>query len=367
MGIANFESLPFVSVLIPVRNEGDCIAKCLDGIFRQDYPRQRMEVIVADGMSSDETRETLKAYAVRDVRLVLIDNPQGIVSTGLNAAMARSQGDVIIRMDAHTEYATDYIRQCVAVLGESRADNVGGPWVARGEGYVGRAIAASFQSPFAVGGARGHDPLHEGSVDTVYLGCWRREVFNRIGNFDEQLVRNQDDEFNLRLIRAGGKVWQSPRIRSWYQSRSSLPALFRQYAQYGYWKVWVIRKHKLPASVRHVVPAMFLSVLALLLLAAPFSRPALWSGAALLSCYFMAVAGASVLTCRKAGWELLPILPAVFACYHFGYGFGFLSGLGNWLMGSKRPAATFTKLTRSASGSALPTPRPLCTSQAGEG
>jgi glycosyltransferase involved in cell wall biosynthesis len=345
-GSDNSSSLPFVSVLIPVRNEGRSIAACLDGILAQDYPRDRMEVIVADGMSTDETRDILASYAARDGRIHVIDNPCGIVSTGLNATVARAAGEVILRMDAHTEYASDYIRQCVAVLGETSADNVGGPWIAQGEGYVGRAIAVSFQSPFAVGGARGHDPHHEGPVDTVYLGCWPRDLFARIGNFDEELTRNQDDEFNLRLTRAGGKIWQSPRIRSWYRPRGSLTALFRQYAQYGYWKVRVIRKHKLPASVRHLVPALFVSALVVLTLAAPFCQAALWLGAALLSCYLSAVVAASVLTCRKAGWDLLPILPAVFACYHFGYGYGFLRGLADCLMRKNRPAAAFTKLTR---------------------
>lgn len=174
MAMPNFESLPFVSVLIPVRNEGDYIARCLDGVLGQDYPRQRMEVIVADGMSTDETRTLLASYAAGDGRIHLIDNPQGIVSTGLNAALARSRGDVILRMDAHSEYAADFVRQCVEVLSETGADNVGGAPIARGEGYVGRAIAASFHSPFAVGGARWHDPNYEGPADTVFLVAGQR-------------------------------------------------------------------------------------------------------------------------------------------------------------------------------------------------
>ena len=173
-------------------------------------------------------------------------------------------------MDAHSEYASDYIRQCLQVLDETGADNVGGPWIARGEGYIGLAIAAVFQSPFAVGGARGHNPEYEGEIDTVYLGCWRRELFDRIGFFDEELVRNQDDEFNLRLVRAGGRIWQSPRIRSWYRPRGSLRDLFRQYLQYGYWKVRVIQKHRRPAAIRHLAPAGLVISLALLTATAPF-------------------------------------------------------------------------------------------------
>jgi succinoglycan biosynthesis protein ExoA len=341
-------SFPFVSVLIPVRDEGRHLAACLDGVLAQDYPRERMEVIVADGMSTDETRDILNSYAARDRRLCLIDNLRGIVSTGLNAALARSRGEVIVRMDAHTEYAPDYIRQCVAVLAKTGASNVGGPARTKAETYVQRAIAAAYHSRFASGGARFHNVAYEGPVDTVTYGCWPRAVFARVGLFDEELIRNQDDEHNLRLTRAGARVWQSPRIRSWYRPRGSLAALFRQYAQYGYWKVWVIRKHKLPASVRHLVPAAFVAAIALLTLAAPFWQPALWAWIALLRCYLLAIVIASLLTCRNAAWDLLPILPAVFACYHVGYGCGFLYGLADWLLRKKRPAAAFTTLTRPA-------------------
>ena len=148
------------------------------------------------------------------------------------------------------------------MLQETGADNVGGPWVARGKGKVGMAIAAAFESPFSCGGARGHDPKYSGPVDTVYLGCWRREIFDRIGLFDEELVRNQDDEFNLRLVRSGGKVWQSVAIKSCYHPRESLRHLFKQYVQYGYWKARVLKKHRLPASVRHLVPSIFVLTLA---------------------------------------------------------------------------------------------------------
>ena len=338
--------LPFVSVLIPVRNEASCLADCLKTILSQDYPASCMEVLIAEGMSTDGTRDVVNEYCRRDRRVRLIENPQGIVSTGLNAAIGAARGRLVIRMDAHTAYAPDYIQQCVTVWRETGADNVGGPWVARGEGYISQAIAAAFQSPFAVGGARGHDPRHEGPVDTVYLGCWPKEVFARVGGFDEELVRNQDDEFNLRLTRAGGRIWQSPRIRSWYRPRGSLPALFRQYAQYGYWKVRVIQKHKLPASVRHLVPALFIAILLLLTLAAPWWRPALWAWVGLASTYLLSAVAASFLTCRKAEWKLFAVMPLVFACYHFGYGWGFLRGIWDWVVRRKRPATAFTRLTR---------------------
>jgi glycosyltransferase involved in cell wall biosynthesis len=341
---------PFVSVIIPVRNEARCISDCLEAVLAQDYPRERMEVVVADGMSNDGTRDILRTYAERFPWVRVIDNSGGIVSTGLNAAIRAARGDVILRLDAHTSYATDYVRRCVTVLQETGADNVGGPWVAVGNGYLSRAIAAAFQSPFGGGGAGCHDPNREGEVDTVYLGCWPVEVFTRIGLFDEELVRNQDDEFNFRLSRKGGRVWQSPCIKSWYRPRASLAALWQQYVQYGYWKVRVIQKHNRPASIRHLVPGLFVMAMALLTLAAPFSTWAFWAWTGLVGLYLLCVVAASVLTARRAGMDLLPVLPAVYCCYHFGYGYGFLRGIWDFVLLRKaKPAAAFTTLTRPAS------------------
>lgn len=340
---------PLVSIILPCRNEQDRIATCLGSILTQEPAPGGFEVIVADGMSDDGTREILQQFAKREKHLRVVDNPARIVSAGLNLALKVASGEIIVRMDAHTRYASDYVRQCVEVLREKNADNVGGPWVAEGRGLLGRAIAAAFQSPFAVGGGRAHDPTYEGIVDTVYLGCWPRHVFDRIGLFDEELVRNQDDEFNLRLARAGGKIWQSPCIRSWYSTRSSVLTLFRQYMQYGYWKVRVIQKHKLPASVRHLMPAAL--ILSLIMLTPtyvfwPFAAKAWWL---LVGTYSLCVLIASLMTACASEWKLFPFLTLVFPCYHFGYGYGFLRGVLNLILRRDFDIA-FTQLTRTSAG-----------------
>jgi glycosyltransferase involved in cell wall biosynthesis len=339
---------PFVSVLIPVRNEARHLAACLAGVLAQDYPGDRLEVIVADGRSEDGTRELLDGLSERDGRVRAIDNPGRIASTGLNAALGLARGEVIVRMDAHTEYAPDYVRECVTALRETGCDNVGGPARTRAETFWERAVAAAYHSRFSAGGARFHDVAYEGPVDTVTYGCWRKGTFDRVGPFDEELVRNQDDEHNLRLTRAGGRVWQTPRIRSWYRPRGSLAGLFRQYMQYGYWKVRVIQKHRLPASPRHLVPGAFVAAVVLLGAAAPFSGVALGAWLGLVGCYLAGALAASVSGAWRSGWDLLPVLPAVFACYHFGYGYGFLRGLWDFGVRRKsRPGASFTALTRS--------------------
>ena len=334
--------------MVPCYNEREHIEVCVRSILAQEPPDGGFEVIVADGMSDDGTRDILMRLAREDPRLRVIDNPGRYVSTGLNAAIRVAQGAIIIRMDAHTEYAPDYVRECVSVLQETGADNVGGPWIARGDAYMSRAIAAAFQSPFAAGGAGAHYPDYKGIVDTVYLGCWPRNIFDWAGFFDEELVRNQDDEFNLRLSRAGGKIWQSPRIKSWYRPRGSLSALVRQYMQYGYWKVRVIQKHKIPASTRHLIPACFI----LSLIALPFLSLwwplAAWGWLGLVGLYLVSSMAASLLTAARQEWRLFPLLPLVFACYHVGYGCGFLRGIWDFVIWRQGPGHTLTKLTRPA-------------------
>jgi succinoglycan biosynthesis protein ExoA len=345
---ASDRSHEIVSVIVPCRNEAGRIRAFLRGLLAQEaVPGGRCyEFLIADGMSDDGTREVIVEVAGHDPRVTLIDNPDRIVSSGLNAAIRAAEGGIIARMDVHTEYAPDYLRNCVETLENTGADNVGGPWVARGDRYVSRAIAAAFQSPFSAGGAACHDPEHEGPADTVYLGCWRTSVFSRIGLFDEELIRNQDDELNLRLVRLGGRLWQSPRIRSWYCPRSSLPALFRQYRQYGYWKVRVIQKHRRPASPRHLVPVLFLVGAATGWMAGfvHWSLGLLYFGTlgfyGLLSLAFSARAAAA------AGRDLLPVLPVVFFVFHAGYALGFAAGLLDFVVLRRGVRPAMTVLTR---------------------
>jgi glycosyltransferase involved in cell wall biosynthesis len=345
-----------ISIVVPCRNEVRHIRPFLDCLLAQDFAQFKWEAIIADGMSTDGTREAIDEYGGR-APVRRIDNPEKIVSTGLNRAIREAAGEYVIRMDMHTDYAPDYVRRSVEILLESGAWNAGGPARTKASGWMASAIAAAYHSPFACGGARFHDEDYEGPVDTVTYGCWRKSTLERLGLFDETLVRNQDDEFNLRTVRAGGLIWQSPRIVSWYYPRSSLAALFRQYFQYGFWKVAVIRKHRIPASWRHLAPGAFVLFLA----GGPLFAALLWilgaGGAARAAAgswaigtlvYMSACLAAAVWTARRYGWRLLPVLPEVFACYHISYGAGFLLALA-WLPFSGRQAPAgklFTELTR---------------------
>jgi succinoglycan biosynthesis protein ExoA len=339
-------SEPILTAVVPCRNECRHIETCLRSILAQEPPGGSFEIIVADGMSDDGTREILQRLAQEDSRLRVVDNPGRTTPRAMNTGIRAARGSIVAIMGAHNRYAPDYLRRSVETLERTGADNVGGAMICEAETFLQEAIAAAHHSPFSAGGARWHDPEYEGPADTVFAGVYRREVFDRIGLFDEELTRNQDDELNLRLTRSGGKIWQSPSIRSWYRPRASLGALFRQYKQYGYWKVRVIQKHKLPASIRHVVPAGFVLALALLPLLGLAWKPALWAWFGLLGAYLAGNLGASLLTAARSGWKLFPVLPAVFVCYHVAYGYGFLLGIRDFVVLRRAPAASFTKLTR---------------------
>lgn len=339
-----------VSVIVPCRNERRYIEGFCHGVMRQIMPNGwHVQLLVADGMSDDGTREVLQRLSDADHRIHLIDNPQRIVSTGLNAALLHAQGDVIVRMDVHTEYAADYIHQAVSVLAESGADNVGGPWHAEPDLVAGptqRAAAAAFQCPWVAGGALSRRLDYNGWADTVYLGCWPRATFERFGGFDETLVRNQDDEHNLRIKRGGGLIWQSSRIRSIYRPRATLTQVFRQYLQYGYWKPFVMKKHGQTGAPRHVVPALFVLALVAGLLMAVLGGTA-WPLAALVTLYATAVLLMTMSVAQRdaCGVEALLRVPLVIGAYHLAYGVGSLMGAWDvWRGGKGR--ARFAALTR---------------------
>ena len=337
---------PLVSIVLPCRNEQGYIQACLQSALDQEPPEGDFEILVADGMSTDGTREYLEQMARQHPQIRVLDNSGRIVSTGLNAAIRAARGDIIVRMDAHTIYAPDYVRQCLAVMNETGADNVGGPMQTTAATFMERAIRAVFHSAVAVGGARSHQTDFEGYVDTVIYGCWKKSLFERIGYFDEELVRNQDDEHNLRLSRAGGKIYQSPRIRSRYHVRGSLKTLFRQYMQYGYWKTLVIRKHQSPASFRHLVPGVFVGCVCLLTVLGLFWFPAFWGVLGLVTLYAAAALAISLVTAARTQWTLLPVLPVVVWCFHFGYGYGFLRGVLDLVLLHNAPDTKFVQLTR---------------------
>ena len=328
------EQVPFVSVVMPVRNEAAFIRRSVGAVLAQDYPADRLEVIVADGCSTDGTAETIRALAVEDPRVSLLQNTGRIVATGLNQAVAAARGAIIVRVDGHCEIATDYVRCCVAHLVRGEADGVGGPLETIGDTPVARAIAAAMSSSFGVGdSAFRTSPAAVAIVDTIAFPAYTRRILDLAGPFDVDLVRNQDDEYNYRLRKLGGRLMLAADVRSRYYSRSSFRLLFRQYFQYGYWKVRVLQKHPRQMRPRQFVPPMFVTALAGSALMMPWLPTGILTGAIGAS-YVAANLAATIAVARRAGISVAPYLPLSFAILHVSYGCGFVVGAvkfcGKW-------------------------------------
>jgi lipopolysaccharide/colanic/teichoic acid biosynthesis glycosyltransferase/glycosyltransferase involved in cell wall biosynthesis len=340
---------PLVSVVMPVRNEATLIKRCLEAVLAQDYPCERMEVIVADGVSTDGTNQIVQSFQTRHPALKLIKNPGKIVPTGLNLAIAQSHGEVIVRVDGHCEIAGDYVRRCVEHLLNDGVDGVGGPLETIGETSLAKVIAIAMSSVFGVGGAAFRTKTNQTMLtDTVAFPAYWRSIIERAGSFDEELVRNQDDEYNYRLRKMGAKILLAADVRCRYYSRSSLRSLARQYFQYGYWKVRVLQKHSGQMQPRQFVPPLFVGACLLLLVLWPLAPLAGYFLGAVVGSYAIANVTASLLSSRRNDYTALPLMPVVFATLHISYGLGFLTGLVSFWKhwrGSATPSEPVSLLT----------------------
>lgn len=334
-----------VTVIVPCRNEERYIGQCLHSILAADVPHGDLEVLVVDGLSDDRTPRIIDEYATRHPFIRRLENPERIVPTALNRGIRAATGDVILRMDAHAVYPPHYIRRLLEALESSGADNVGGriETVPAGPGPVACAIAQAISHPFGVGNSW----FRIGSarprwVDTVPFGCYRRAVFARVGLFDEDLVRNQDDEFNHRLIREGGRILLLPDVVSRYYARDTFRNLARMFYQYGLFKPLCCRKLGRVMTLRQLIPSAFvigfvgLAVLALFLPAAATLWLALVIVYALLAAFF-----AFPLT-RTHGIRCALALFVAFPVIHGSYGIGFLRGLPELLRVRGKPRAAAT-------------------------
>ena len=323
---------PLVSVVVPCYNERATIGLLLDALYAQTYPRQQMEVIIADGRSTDGTREAIAAWqqAHPDLTVRVVDNPPRIIPAGLNRAIAAARGEIIVRLDAHAVPAEDYVARSVAALQAGRGDNVGGRWDIRPQhaGWMARSIAAAAAHPWAVGDARYRYSQRAGQVDTVPFGAFYRSLVERIGPFDESLLSNEDYEFNARLRAHGGRIWFDPRIRSVYFARPSLHALARQYWRYGYWKVQMLRRYPHTLRWRQLLPPLFVALLVIFALLSPW----VWWARGLLALqaglYGAVLLGMGLQTAWRARAPRLFVgVPLAAATMHLAWGAAFWWGL----------------------------------------
>ena len=297
-------------------------------MLQQNHIKQEIEILIADGMSTDGTRDIIIKYQKGHPKIQLIDNPEKIVPTGFNRALNASKGNIIIRVDGHCEIAPDYIQKCLECLEKINADCVGGSTEHVASGLVGKSIKMAQSSFFGVGGVSFRKNVEKGKyVDTLAFGAYKSEVFDQLGGYDEELVRNQDDEFNFRMIQNDGKIWLDPSIKSNYIQRNSFMGLFKQYFQYGFYKIRVMQKRQGIASWRHVVPGLFVltllfglsiflftgNIIPILSLCIPYLSFSLFS---------------TIFELIKTPSYLISvmILPVTFFILHVSYGLGFLMG-----------------------------------------
>ena len=325
--------LPLVSVILPVRNEEGYIGRCIQALAAQDYPRDRYEVLLLDGGSSDGTRrEAELAASAAGLPVAVQTNPRRTTATGFNLGLAAAKGEIIIKVDGHTRVEPEFISVNVKTLQESGADAVGGPIRTLGAGSVGRAIALAMSSPFGVGGAAFRHSLEEQWTDTVPFGAYRREVFERIGGFAEDIDRGEDDEFNYRLVDSGGRILLTPAIRSDYYARGTFAALWRQYWGYGLAKASVLGRHPRRLRPRHLVPSVFVLSLGGGALLGALDRRFLRLAGLAATAYAAANALATLRIGRGGHAAEAPYLPAAFATIHVAAGAGFLAGMTRGLL-----------------------------------
>lgn len=319
-----------VSIVIPCRNEEKYIGKCLDSLVDNNYPKDFIEIFVIDGMSEDNTNKIIKEYIKKYPYIKLINNSKKIVPTALNIGIKEAIGNIIVRIDVHSTYPSNYIEKLVLWIRKTKADNVGGICITKpgAETVIARAISLVLSHTFGVGNAYfrigSEEPKY---VDTVPFGCYRREIFKKIGLFDEKLIRNQDLEFNLRLKKAGGKILLVPDIVSYYYARSTLRALAKNNFSNGFWIIYSTKFAKTPFFVRHLIPFFFVLSICCSLILSFIYRPFIYLFVLVFVAYLISNILFSLGISFKKGFKYFISVILSFSTLHFSYGFGSIWGL----------------------------------------
>ena len=329
-----------VSVICPIYNEEKYITKCIESVLEQDYPTEDLEILFVDGLSTDKTRKIVSDYATRYNQIRLLDNPHRIVPYAMNIGIKAAKGDIIIRLDGHVEYPTNYISKCVHYLMTlPNAENVGGvcQTLPCNERNISQAIAIALSTGFGMGNSSfriGSTEIRK--VDTVPFGCFRKSLFERVGYYDYELVRNQDDELNGRIIKNGGSIYLIPELKIKYYSRDKISKVRRMFYQYGLYKPLVNKKLGSPATARQFVPLLFLLGIVLGGILSVFSIYIMYTYFAVLALY---LAIGLFIGCKYAVKYRRPMLtllmPYVFANIHLSYGYGYLRGIYKILANKK--------------------------------
>jgi glycosyltransferase involved in cell wall biosynthesis len=319
--------LPRVTIAMPAYNEEKYIEACISSVKAQDYPADLIEILVADGRSTDRTREILAEMSAVDPRIKMIDNPARLQAAGLGQMVKQAQGDVIVRMDVHCEYAPDYVRKCVETMERTGADNVGGAQRAKAKTVFQRALCAALTSPLGVGGAKYRSADAEGFVDTVFLGAFRRKIFETVGLWDPAAITNEDAELNQRILDSGGQIYLSRDIVVHYFPRDSFKTLAKQYYKYGRGRARTLLKLGSAPTIRPFIPFLMTAGAATMLV-----LPPLWPLAPVaFATYALATGAEAVRVSKSVGTSSIPTVWAMFPVLHLSHGVGFAAGLVQYL------------------------------------
>ena len=318
-----------LSVIVPIYQEEKYISKCIDSMLSQDYPKDDLEIILVDGMSKDRTRERVATYTAKYPFIRLIDNPERIAPCAMNRGIKEAKGDVIMRLDAHVYYPKNYFSLLVEKLNElPGAENVGAlcNTLPVNDSITAQSIAAVLSSSFGMGNSHfrvGADKEME--VDTVPFGCFHRSIFDKVGLYDEELVRNQDDELNARIIKSGGKIYLIPQLMCEYYARDTAKKVFKMFYQYGVFKPLVNKKLGSPATVRQFFPLFFVMGLLVGPVVCLFLPVLWWAYFAVIMLWFILATSFSL----KDSKNLKRILTQnwIYFVVHFGYGWGYIVGI----------------------------------------
>jgi succinoglycan biosynthesis protein ExoA len=318
-----------VSFVMPVRNEQEYIRASLQSLVDQSYPVSDLEIIVVDGRSSDRTLEIVEEIRRQNPRVRCLDNPAGNVPSAMNIGIRAARGEVIIRADGHSFYPRDYAANCVRCLYETGAENVGGPCltVATDKSFGARLVAAILSSPFGVGDSKFRTSSDDGFVDTVPFGAFRRELFERVGMYNEKLIRNQDNDLNARIRTAGGKIYLTSALTTRYYPVKSFLGLLKSVFETSKWHIFTLRENRESMGVRHLVPAVFLMTLLLLLPASFMNVYAKEFLVAIMCVYLLTGFCFSLCVITEDNWDVTLVQPFATFCFHIAYGAGTLWGL----------------------------------------
>jgi glycosyltransferase involved in cell wall biosynthesis len=329
------ENFPFVSVIVPCRNEEQFIGKCLDSIIVQDYLKDKLEVSVVDGMSTDKTREIVNEYVQKYFFIKLLKNPRKTTPFAMNIGIRNSRGEVIILVNAHSILDKNFLKNNIEYLSKTHADAVGGMLntINEGASIISKAIPLATDSIFGAGGRRYRSRIQEGFVkDTLPYCAYRKDLFDKIGLIDEDLIRDQDEEFNYRILKNGGKIFFTPKIKSYLHVRPTLKKLWKQHFQYGYFKPLVLSKVGGVFTWRQAIPSLLITSLVVTGLLSFLSEYFLWFFVLILGLYVSITIIFSLSTGIKTDLSLMPFLMASFVTLHFSYGTGYLKGILDFIV-----------------------------------